>query len=235
MIKMLSELDEQANSNPITCFSLTDRTIHLSGRGTIIIPPDRARLVVSISSQKTTTDDVIKSVTKRLDYIVGTMKAFGVRENDMNITRSLTQDKQYLMKAEVDAVFHSLENCQTVAIQFIQKLGKCVAVSNPQFFHSSQAFEKGKRKATLEAIKNCYERAVELANIFGVTIAKPLIISEEYNKLILQDLNSSDRNGVTSPSVSLRYQLKKLTYTSESKVNVKFQVEGEYKQAVFLS
>ncbi|XP_067118730.1 interleukin-1 receptor-associated kinase 1-binding protein 1-like [Centruroides vittatus] len=231
----MSDLDLRAKPSSITCFSLSDRTLYLSSKGTVAIPPDRARLLVNICSQKKTTDDVIKSVTKRLDYVTGILKAFGIRENDVNITRSLLFDEHYIMNAEVDAVFHNLENCQTVAIQFTQKLGKCVSVSPPEFFHSSQAFEKGKRKATLEAIKNCYDKATELTKIFGVTVAKPLEISEEHNKLLLDNIKSSDVKRETNINDSLAHKLKLLTYISESKVSVKFEIKGEYKQAIFLS
>jgi len=53
--------------------------VQVVGTGEVFLPPDRCRLCVSVSSEKTDVDEVKSSVTRRLDYIMQAMHNHGVK------------------------------------------------------------------------------------------------------------------------------------------------------------
>lgn len=135
--------DEQMRGAMIFSDSDARRQITVSGMGEFSLPPDRIKLIVVVSSTKSSANEAKTSVTRRLRYIEQTFRNYGVKEHDKSLVQSTTRrDTMYEVTAEVSAIFIEIQRYQQCHNQLVEKLdAPIVRVLEPVFFHSTLRLE----------------------------------------------------------------------------------------------
>uniref|UniRef100_A0AAY5E9L6 Interleukin-1 receptor-associated kinase 1 binding protein 1 n=2 Tax=Electrophorus electricus TaxID=8005 RepID=A0AAY5E9L6_ELEEL len=156
------------------------RQVHVRGRAELSSPPDRAAVTVSVRSTKDSVNDVTNSVTRRLDYILQTMRQHGVQEEDTAVRKHVRREGDlYSMQTEVSVVFSDFEKMQRVRSVLIEKLDRSVCVGEPRFEHSSQCLNLLRRHVCAEAVETARLKANDICSILGQALGQPLLVREE--------------------------------------------------------
>ncbi|XP_060024408.1 interleukin-1 receptor-associated kinase 1-binding protein 1 isoform X3 [Lagenorhynchus albirostris] len=78
------------------------REVHVSGTAEVSATPDRAQVVVQMSSTKEAAAEAKKSVCRRLDYITQTLQQQGVQSENVTVTKDFQRvENAYHMEAEL--------------------------------------------------------------------------------------------------------------------------------------
>ena len=135
--------DEQMRGALIFSDADARRQITVSGMGEFSLPPDRIKLIVVITSTKSSSHEAKTSVQRRLKYIEQTLRNFGVKEQDKSFVQSITRrDTMYDVTAELTAIFVDIQRYQHCHNQLVEKLdAPIVRVLDPVFFHSTLRLE----------------------------------------------------------------------------------------------
>ncbi|XP_077977283.1 interleukin-1 receptor-associated kinase 1-binding protein 1-like [Glandiceps talaboti] len=175
-LKKTPEIEDNTKKVP------TQREIQVSASGEAFLPPDRARVTVTVSSTKENVSEAKNSVTRRLDYILQSLQTHGVKEGDIDVYKNIQRiDGLYDMKTEVTVLFVDFNKCQTTCNFLVEKLDNSVTVSQPQLFHSHQRLEMLRRQACLTAVRNAKQKALEVARLLRQSLGRPLMVREEYS------------------------------------------------------
>jgi len=215
--------DEQMRGALI--FSDTDsrRQVTVSGMGEFSLPPDRVKLIVVITSTKSSVNEAKTSVTRRLKYIEQTLRNYGVKEQDKSFVQSITRrDTMYDVTAELTAIFVDIQRYQLCHNQLVEKLdAPIVRVLDPVFFHSTLRLENLKRQASVQAVRNAKHTAEDIARTVGLHVAKAVHIVEE---------NYQEKEGVltvTGQPTSFQNLIDAKTITVHVTLNVTFELKGK--------
>ena len=135
--------DEQMRGALIFSDSDARRNVTVSGMGEFSLPPDRVKLIVVISSIKSSVNEAKTSVIRRLKYIEQTFRNHGVKEQDKSLVQSITRrDTMYDVTAELTAIFIDIQQYQHCHNQLVEKLDSpTVRVLDPIFYHSTLRLE----------------------------------------------------------------------------------------------
>ena len=135
--------DEQMRGALIFSDHDSRRQVTVSGMGEFSLPPDRVKLIVVITSTKSSVHEAKVSVTRRLKYIEQTFRNYGVKEQDKSLVQSITRrDTMYDVTAELTAIFIDIQRYQLCHNQLVEKLDTpIVRVLDPVFFHSTLRLE----------------------------------------------------------------------------------------------
>jgi hypothetical protein len=135
--------DEQMRGALIFADSNSRRQITVSGMGEFTLPPDRIKLIVNITSTKSSVNEAKISVTRRVKYVEQTLRNFGVKEQDKSFVQSIVRrDTMYEVIAELTALFIDIQRYQLCHNQLVEKLDSpVVRVLNPVFSHSTLRLE----------------------------------------------------------------------------------------------
>src|SRR5690349_5058173 len=114
--------DEQMRSALIFSDTNSCRQITVTGMGDFTLPPDRVKLIVVITSTKSSVNEAKTSVTRRLKYIEQTLRNYGVKEQDKSFVQSITRrDSMYDVTAELTAIFVDIQRYQLCHNQLVEK------------------------------------------------------------------------------------------------------------------
>jgi hypothetical protein len=135
--------DEQMRGALIFADSDARRQITVSGMGEFSLPPDRVKLIVIITSTKSSVHEAKASVSRRSKYIDQTLRNFGVKDQDKSFVQSITRrDTMYEVTAELTAIFIDIQRYQNAHNQLVEKLdAPIVRVLDPLFYHSTLRLE----------------------------------------------------------------------------------------------
>ncbi|CAF0911680.1 unnamed protein product [Adineta ricciae] len=218
--------DEQMRGALIFSDSDSRRQITVSGMGEFSLPPDRIKLIVMITSTKSSVNEAKTSVIRRLRYIEQTFRNYGVKEQDKTVVQSIARrDTMYEVTAEVTAIFLDIQRYQQCHNQLVEKLdAPVVRVLDPVFFHSTLRLENLKRQASVQAVRNAKHTAEDVARTVGLHVAKAVHIVEE---------SYQEREGSLSTpgqAASFQYLLDAKTITVHVTVNVTFELKAKERQ-----
>ncbi|XP_004270146.1 interleukin-1 receptor-associated kinase 1-binding protein 1 [Orcinus orca] len=206
------------------------REVHVSGTAEVSATPDRAQVVVQMSSTKEAAAEAKKSVCRRLDYITQTLQQQGVQSENVTVTKDFQRvENAYHMEAEVCITFTEFGKMQNICNFLVEKLDSSVVISQPQFYHTPGSIENLRRQACVVAVENAWRKAQEVCNLVGQTLGKPLLIKEEEMKEWegqIDDHQSSRLSG----SLTVQQKIKSATIHAASKVFVTFEVKGREKK-----
>ncbi|KAG2468137.1 interleukin-1 receptor-associated kinase 1-binding protein 1 homolog [Polypterus senegalus] len=160
-----------------------EREIQVTGTARLSTLPDRARLYLRVSSRKDSAAEAKNSVSRRLDYILMTLRQHGLQEENVKVIKDIRRfETAYCMDAEVCAIFADLEKMQNVANLFVEKLDSSVVVGSPEFYHTTENLEKVRRQAFLAAVGSAKHKAKEVCRLVNQSLGRPVIIKEEETK-----------------------------------------------------
>ncbi|CAI9164075.1 unnamed protein product [Rangifer tarandus platyrhynchus] len=206
------------------------REVHVSGTAEVSASPDRAQVVVRVSSTKGAAAEAKKSVCRRLDYITQSLRLQGVQSENVTVTKDFKRlENAYHMEAEVCITFTEFGKMQNICNFLVEKLDSSVVISQPQFYHMPGSVENLRRQACLAAVENAWRKAQEVCNLVGQTLGKPLIIKEEETKEWEGQIDHPQSSRLSS-SLTVQQKIKSATMHAASKVFITFEVKGREKK-----
>ena len=85
---------------------------------------------------------VKQSVTRRVDYVLQTLRNNGIKESLHKLHKSLQRiENSYQMDVEITVEFQDFKLCENVCNFLVEKLDENVKVSKPVFYHSEGRIE----------------------------------------------------------------------------------------------
>ncbi|KAM6166007.1 interleukin-1 receptor-associated kinase 1-binding protein 1 isoform 2-T2 [Erethizon dorsatum] len=209
------DLVSSGEALPGTCRPLSSaqaqiapREVHVSGTALVSARPDRAQVVVRVSSTKEAAAEAKKSVSRRLDYVAQSLRQQGV---------------------QVCITFTEFGKMQNICNFLVEKLDSSVVISPPQFYHTPGSTENLRRQACLVAVENAWRKAREVCNLVGQTLGKPLLIKEEETKDWEGQIDDH-QTSKHSDSLTVQEKIKSTTIHAASKVLITFEVKGKEKR-----
>ncbi|XP_035534022.1 interleukin-1 receptor-associated kinase 1-binding protein 1 homolog [Morone saxatilis] len=217
------EVDVRAVSRPSNRASNRARELQVSGAAEVCCPADRVSVRVGMCNSKDSVNEVTNSVSRRLEYILQTVRQHGVSETDASVRRFLHREAdQYRMDAEVVVTFSDFEKMERVCSILLEKLDKSVCVGAPQFYHSDECLSQMRRRACVSAVENAQQKACEVSQLLGQTLGPPLLVREEETR---EWRNDDEEGGGRSQGVaSLPHLPCTPTITASSRVSVSFSL-----------
>ncbi|XP_029903779.1 interleukin-1 receptor-associated kinase 1-binding protein 1 homolog [Myripristis murdjan] len=156
------------------------RELQVTGVAEVWCPADRVTVRISVGNSKESVHDVSNSVSRRLEYILQTLKQHGVKEEDASVRRFLhREDDLYHMDVEVTVTFSDFERMERVTGILLEKLDKSVCLGSPQFYHSAECLSQLRQQACVAAVENARQKASEISRLLGQSLGRPLLVREE--------------------------------------------------------
>ncbi|ERE76925.1 interleukin-1 receptor-associated kinase 1-binding protein 1-like isoform 2 [Cricetulus griseus] len=184
------------------------REVHVSGAAEVSASPDRAQVIVRVSSTKEAAAEAKKSVSRRLDYITQSLQQQGL---------------------QVCITFTEFGKMQNICNFLVEKLDSSVVISPPEFYHTQGSIENLRRQACLVAVENAWRKAQEVCDLVGQTLGKPLLIKEEETKELEGQFDDQQVSRIPG-SLTVQQKIKSATIHASSKVFITFEVKGKEKK-----
>ncbi|KAG7508605.1 interleukin-1 receptor-associated kinase 1-binding protein 1 [Solea senegalensis] len=204
------------------------REVQVTGTAEVCCPADRVSLRVSVSNSKESVNEVTNSVSRRLEYIVQTVRQHGVSDTDATVRRFLHREADlFHMDAEVVVTFLDFEKMEQVCSVLLEKLDKSVCVGSPQFYHSEGCLSHLRKQACVSAVENAQQKANEVSQLLGQSLGHPLLIREEETREWRnEDEDYGSRDQGAAPFSHLPHAP---TITASSRVTVCFSLRDRKK------
>ena len=167
--------------------SQESRSIHVTGNGSVVGKPDMATLNLGVSVEKETVTEAREAAAITMTAVIDSLKANDVAEKDIQ-TESFSIYPQYdytdngrvlrgyRVNNTVSVKVRELENLSDVIDEAAKAGGDIVVVNSIQFMiEDLTALEMQARSL---AVKDAVAKAQTLAEASGVTLGKPITITE---------------------------------------------------------
>ncbi|XP_051518914.1 interleukin-1 receptor-associated kinase 1-binding protein 1 homolog [Myxocyprinus asiaticus] len=196
------------------------RVVQVTGCAELSCPPDRATVTISVKNSKENVNDVTNSVTRRLEYILQTVRQHDVKVDNITVAKHLQREEElFHMQAEVQVVFLDFEKMQHVRSVLIEKLDKSVCVGDPHYTHSAESLNLLRRRVCLVAVDNARLKASEACGILGQALGRPLLVREEESREW-----TSSQDEVTGTALTLHQRAGVTLVSASSRVFVTFEL-----------
>ncbi|KPP61890.1 interleukin-1 receptor-associated kinase 1-binding protein 1-like [Scleropages formosus] len=180
-------------------------------------PPDRATLCIRVRSRKECVGDVTDSVSRRLEYILQTLRQRQVKPTSCPA-------------AQVTVVFTDFVKMQDVSNTLVEKLDRSVCVSVPQFSHSAEHIDRLRRETCVAAVASAQHKARDVCRLLGQALGRPLFVREEESREWTGGVGERDGGGEDDGGdASLQQQLTQASVTVFSRVSASFQIQPKNK------
>ncbi|XP_018553430.1 LOW QUALITY PROTEIN: interleukin-1 receptor-associated kinase 1-binding protein 1 homolog [Lates calcarifer] len=199
------------------------REVQVTGTAEVCCPADRASVRVSVGNSKESVNEVTNSVSRRLEYILQSLRQHGICDKDTSVRRFLQREADlYHMGAEVVVTFSDFEKMERVCSVLLEKLDKSVCVGTPQFYHSPGYLSQLRKQACVSAVENAQQKASEVSQLLGQSLGPPLLVREEETREWRnEDEEYEGRGQSTAPFSHLP---RTPTITASSRVSVSFSL-----------
>ncbi|XP_062872031.1 interleukin-1 receptor-associated kinase 1-binding protein 1 homolog isoform X2 [Trichomycterus rosablanca] len=196
------------------------RQVEVTGSAELSVVPDRAVVAVSVAHSKERVTDCSSSVTRRLDYILQTLRQHAVKEDEITVMKHVQREGDlYRVQAEVSVTFSDFQKMQNVRSVLIEKLDKTVHVGDPSYSHSSECLSLLRRRVCAAAVETARLKASEVCNMLGQALGRPLLVREEESR----EWRSDQREGVAT-QLTQRQNVGQMSITASSHVFVRFEL-----------
>ena len=163
------------------------RSIHVTGNGSVVGEPDMATLNLGVSVEKKTVAEAREVAAVAMTAVIDSLKANDIAENDIQTERfsirpqyDYTENgrvlRGYSVNNTVSAKARDLENLSEIIDAAAIVGGDIVVVNSIQFMIEDPTPLQAQARAL--AVKNAEAKAQTLAEAGGVTLGKPITISE---------------------------------------------------------
>ena len=161
--------------------------IHVTGSGSVVAEPDIATLQLGVSVEKKTVAEAREAAAVAMTAVIDALKANGIAENDIQTERfsiypqyDYTDNgrvlRGYRVNNTVSAKVRELENLSEVIDDAAEAGGDIVVVNSIQFMIEDPT--RLQTQARSLAVKDAAAKAKTLADASGVTLGKPVAITE---------------------------------------------------------
>ena len=163
------------------------RSIHVTGSGSVTGEPDIATLNLGVSVEKETVEEAREAAASAMTAVIDSLKANDIAENDIQ-TENFSIYPQYDYTDEgrvlrgyrvnntVSAKVRELESLSDIIDDATGAGGDIVVVNFIQFMIEDPTPLQAQARAL--AVKNAEAKAQTLAEASGVTLGKPITITE---------------------------------------------------------
>ena len=164
-----------------------DRTIHVTGSGSVVGEPDIATLNLGVSAEKASVEEAREVAASAMTDVIETLKANNIAENDIR-TENFSIHPQYdytdngrvlrgyRVNNTVNAKVRELETLSDIIDDAAAAGGDIVIVNAIQFMIEDATALQTQARAL--AVKHAEAKAQTLAEASGVTLGKPVTITE---------------------------------------------------------
>lgn len=167
--------------------SQESRKIHVTGNGSVVGEPDIATLNLGVSVEKKTVAEAREAAAVAMTAVIDALKARGIAENDIQTERfsiypqyDYTENgrvlRGYSVNNTVSAKVRELENLSGVIDDAAEAGGDIVVVNAIQFMIEDTTPLQTQARGL--AVKDAEAKAQTLADASGVTLGKPITITE---------------------------------------------------------
>ncbi len=161
--------------------------IHVTGSGSVVGEPDIATLHLGVSVEKKTVAEAREAAAVAMTAVIASLKANDIAENDIRTERfsiypqyDYTENgrvlRGYSVNNTVSAKVRELENLSDVIDDAAEAGGDIVVVNAIQFMIEDPTALQAQARSL--AVKNAEAKAQTLADAGGVTLGKPVTITE---------------------------------------------------------
>ena len=161
--------------------------IHVTGSGSVVSEPDIATLHLGVSVEKETVAEAREAAAAAMTGVIAALKANDIAENDIRTERfsiypqyDYTDNgrvlRGYSVNNTVSAKVRELENLSDVIDDAAEAGGDIVVVNSIQFMVENPTPLQAQARAL--AAKDAAAKAQTLAEASGVTLGKPITITE---------------------------------------------------------
>lgn len=161
--------------------------IHVTGSGSVVGEPDIATLHLGVSIEKKTVAEAREAAAIAMTAVIDALKASDIAENDIQTERfsiypqyDYTDNgrvlRGYSVNNSVSAKVRELENLSGVIDAAAEAGGDIIVVNSIQFMIEDTTPLQAQARGL--AVKNAEAKAQTLADASGVTLGKPLTITE---------------------------------------------------------
>ena len=165
----------------------TDRTIHVNGSGSVVGEPDMATLNLGVSVLRKTVAQAREDAASAMTAVVKSLKTNGVAEDDIktknfsiypqyDYTEAGRVLRGYNVSNTVSAKVLDLDTLSKIIDDAAEGGGDSVVINSIQF--SIEDPTPLQAQARSLAVKNAEAKAQTLADAGGVTLGKPVTITE---------------------------------------------------------
>ncbi|KAM6954392.1 interleukin-1 receptor-associated kinase 1-binding protein 1 homolog [Aplochiton taeniatus] len=198
----------------------SSRQIQVAGIAEVSCQADLATVCISVSSNKESVNDVTNSISRRLEYILQTVRQHDVKDENTTVLKQLQRvDELYHMEVEVKVIFSDLVRMERLCNVLLEKLDRSVCVGTPQFYHSPECLSQQRRRACVSAVENARAKASDVSSLLGQSLGHPLLVKEEEAREW-----TSEERGEEGPNVTHRRPPHRPTITALSRVSVSFSL-----------
>ena len=167
--------------------SQESRKIHVTGNGSVVGEPDIATLNLGVSVEKKTVAAAREAAAVAMTAVIDALKARGIAENDIQTERfsiypqyDYTENgrvlRGYSVNNTVSAKVRELETLSGVIDDAAEAGGDIVVVNTIQFMIEDTTPLQTQARGL--AVKDAEAKAQTLADASGVTLGKPITITE---------------------------------------------------------
>lgn len=174
-----------ANAKEMTANSYP-RSIHVSGTGKTLVPPDKADLSLSIETQSKSAETARNQAATAMSALLKSLKSAGIVEKDIQ-TRTVSLYPNYTPDSANKIIGYQLSNQIAVIVRNLDKLGDIMdaavnaggnlariqgvtfGITNP---------DKALAAAREEAYRDAKNKAEQYAKLAGISLGAPIQISE---------------------------------------------------------
>ena len=167
--------------------SQESRKIHVTGNGSVVGEPDIATLNLGVSVEKKTVAAARETAAVAMTAVIDALKARGIAENDIQTERfsiypqyDYTENgrvlRGYSVNNTVSAKVRELETLSGVIDDAAEAGGDIVVVNTIQFMIEDATPLQTQARGL--AVKDAEAKAQTLADASGVTLGKPITITE---------------------------------------------------------
>lgn len=167
--------------------SPADRTIHVTGSGSVVGEPDIATLNLGVSAEKASVEDAREAAASAMTSVIESLKANDVAEKDIqtenfsiypqyDYTDNGRVLRGYRVNNTVSAKVRELEGFSDIIDDAAAAGGDIVVVNSIQFMIEDSTALQTQARAL--AVKNAEAKAQTLAEASRVTLGKPVTITE---------------------------------------------------------
>ena len=161
--------------------------IHVTGSGSVVGEPDIATLNLGVAVEKETVAEAREAAASAMTGVIASLKANDIAENDIQTERfgihpqyDYTENgrvlRGYRVNNTVSAKVRDLENLSDVIDNAAEAGGDIIVVNSIQFMIEDTTPLQTQARGL--AVKNAEAKALTLADASGVTLGKPIAITE---------------------------------------------------------
>lgn len=172
-----------------TAFGLGDaeRTIAVTGEGTVVVPPDTVVLTLGVQTRGTEVGPTVADNNRTAEQVIQAVTAMGVAAEDVQTTYfSISTQPRYDQFGSVtDDVTYWVDNSITVTLHDIDRLGELLTQALARGANSVQgvSFTVSDRTAALvparaQALDDARRQAEQAAGAAGVVLGEIVSLSE---------------------------------------------------------